>query len=361
MTNPKVSVIIPVYNTENELCKCLDSVLNQTEKEIEIICVNDGSADKSLSILEKYARKDKRIILINQKNAGVGVARNTGLKIAQGQFISFIDSDDYFLVLDVYERILKVFSEFDDVDFIEFGVENYTKSHILKESEKKRLENDNAYFSLRLGGLFNISEDLFLRTTVTIWNKVFRKSVITKYNIYFPEGLLFEDNGFFYKFIFSSKKGYYYKDKLYGRLLRENSIMGLCISKKSNEIANRLKVLYEVYQYIEKEYSPLRNFIMTEFLKISLREDYLFAKRRNKPKVLEYAHKLSFNLNPPWFNTDIIEHLRKKRWHKINELRISIRSRKITKFLEAIFCVKKENGNKVIRVFGIKIKSISLT
>ncbi|MDR1245149.1 MAG: glycosyltransferase [Endomicrobium sp.] len=358
MTNPKISVIIPVYNTEKEVCKCLDSVVNQTEKEIEIICINDGSTDKSLSILEKYANKDKRIIVINQNNRGVGGARNSGLKIAQGQFISFIDSDDYLLSLDAYEKILKILSDFDDLDFIEFGVEPYTESLILSEVEKKRLNDDQSYFSLKLEGLFNISEDLFSRTTVTVWNKVFRKSVITEYNITFPEGVLFEDNGFFYKFIFRVKKGYYYKEKLYGRLLRSNSIMGLCFNRKSNEIANRLKVLYDVYQYIEKEYSPIRKFVLTEFLKVSLREDYLFAKRKNKPKVLEYAHKLSFNLNPTWFNTDIIEHLREKRWYKINELRRS--NRKITKFLERIFCVKKENENKVVRIFGVKIKSRSL-
>jgi glycosyltransferase involved in cell wall biosynthesis len=125
-----------------------------------------------LSILEKYASEDKRIIVINQKNAGCGAVRNTGLKIAQGQFISFVDSDDCLLSLDVYEKILKVFSNFNDLDFIEFGVETYVEDTTVLESEEKRLKYDQAYFSLRLGGLFNIAEDLFSRTTSTVWNKV---------------------------------------------------------------------------------------------------------------------------------------------------------------------------------------------
>ena len=83
MSNPKISVIIPVYNTEKYLKQCLDSVINQTLKEIEIICVDDGSTDKSLKILEEYKEKDKRIIIIKQQNQYAGVARNNGLKTAK--------------------------------------------------------------------------------------------------------------------------------------------------------------------------------------------------------------------------------------------------------------------------------------
>lgn len=91
---PKVSIIVPVYNVENYLRKCLDSLINQTLKNIEIICINDGSTDNSLSILEEYASKDERIIVINQENAGVSSARNRGLEIATGEYIAFVDADD---------------------------------------------------------------------------------------------------------------------------------------------------------------------------------------------------------------------------------------------------------------------------
>ena len=96
MENIKVSVIVPVYNVEKYLHRCLDSIINQTLKEIEIICVNDCSTDSSLNILEDYKDKEDRIIIINhQKNLRLAAARNSGMKVAKGEYISFIDSDDY--------------------------------------------------------------------------------------------------------------------------------------------------------------------------------------------------------------------------------------------------------------------------
>ena len=93
---PKVSVIIPVYNTEKYLRECLDSVVNQTLEDIEIICINDGSTDSSLEILKEYAKNDKRIIILEQRNKGSGIARNYGLKIACGEYIAFMDGDDMY-------------------------------------------------------------------------------------------------------------------------------------------------------------------------------------------------------------------------------------------------------------------------
>ena len=90
----KVSVIIPVYNAEKYLAECLDSIVCQTLSDIEIICVNDGSSDNSLSLLEAYSRKDNRFKIINQENSGPGVARNTGINVASGEYIFFVDSDD---------------------------------------------------------------------------------------------------------------------------------------------------------------------------------------------------------------------------------------------------------------------------
>ena len=94
-SNPKVSIIIPVYNVEQYLPKCLDSIINQTLKDIEIICINDGSIDNSLSILKEYASKDDRIIIIDKENEGQGIARNLGIKKAKGKYIGFVDPDDW--------------------------------------------------------------------------------------------------------------------------------------------------------------------------------------------------------------------------------------------------------------------------
>ena len=106
-SNPKVSVIIPVYNAENYLRECLDSVINQTLKETEIICVDDGSEDSSLVILEEYKERDKRIKVLSQGNQGSGPARNKGMLSAEGEYISFMDSDDFYPVPETLEKLYK--------------------------------------------------------------------------------------------------------------------------------------------------------------------------------------------------------------------------------------------------------------
>ena len=94
-SEPKISVIIPIYNTAKYLPRCLDSILNNMYQNLEVICINDGSTDESAVILERYAAADSRIISVNKANAGVSAARNTGLDIATGDFIAFVDSDDW--------------------------------------------------------------------------------------------------------------------------------------------------------------------------------------------------------------------------------------------------------------------------
>ena len=105
----KVSIIIPVYNVEKYLQKCLESLVNQTLKEIEIICINDGSTDKSEEILKIFAQKDDRIIVVNKENEGQSVARNVGIKLAKGEFLGFVDSDDW-VDLDFFEKLYLLFT-----------------------------------------------------------------------------------------------------------------------------------------------------------------------------------------------------------------------------------------------------------
>ena len=106
MNDVKVSIIVPVYNVEKYLRQCVDSIVNQSLKEIEIICINDGSTDNSLQILEGYAQRDKRIKIINKRNEGLSTARNTGMEYATGEYIGFVDSDD-FINEKMYENLYK--------------------------------------------------------------------------------------------------------------------------------------------------------------------------------------------------------------------------------------------------------------
>lgn len=122
----KVSVIVPVYNVEKYLKEAMDCIINQTLKEIEIICVDDGSTDSSLDILNKYADKDNRIIILEQENQGAGVARNTGLDIARGEYLSFLDPDDFFeltLLEEFYEKAISC-----DADIVVCGLNTYDET-----------------------------------------------------------------------------------------------------------------------------------------------------------------------------------------------------------------------------------------
>ena len=117
---PKVSVIIPVYNAEQYLSQALDSVINQTLKDIEVICVDDGSTDKSLTVLQEYAQKDDRFVILTQKNKFAGAARNKGLDIANGEYVYFMDSDDYLSDENVLKSLYEIAKDYKDENIIKF-------------------------------------------------------------------------------------------------------------------------------------------------------------------------------------------------------------------------------------------------
>ena len=135
-TNKKlISIIVPVYNAENYIAKCIESLINQTYKNIEIILVDDGSTDKSAIICDEYAKKDSRIFVLHQKNGGVSRARNNGIKIAKGDFIAFVDCDD-FVNVDMYEKLLNKQQE-NDFDIVFCRLNEICDDKIIKVHEDK--------------------------------------------------------------------------------------------------------------------------------------------------------------------------------------------------------------------------------
>ena len=174
----KLSVIIPVYNTEKYLEKCINSILNQTYKNLEVILINDGSTDSSGIICEKMKGKDKRIILIHSENRGVSVARNIGISRATGKYISFVDSDDY-ISSDMYTDMIK---NINDVSMPICGY-NYMDDIGNKIGEK------NAYITeceILKKDFFLLCENFILNSPV---NKIFHADIIKKYNIKFDNSL----------------------------------------------------------------------------------------------------------------------------------------------------------------------------
>lgn len=223
---PKVSIIIPVYNAEGNICRCLDSLLKQSLSNIEIIAVNDGSKDRSLNLLNQYMNKDERIVVIDQENSGVSSARNTGISVSRGEYIGFVDSDDW-VDIDMYEELynLAVDNQADMVmcSYIrEFG--NHSKEKIFNLPEKVHYCQEEVHLKLlrRLIGPINeeIANPEFLDAWGTVWSKIYRKEIIKKNGIGFTdlkeigtnEDLLFNIYASYYSnsFIFINRPFYHY-------------------------------------------------------------------------------------------------------------------------------------------------------
>lgn len=188
MDNPLISVIVPVYNAEPNLRQCLDSILNQTLKEIEIICVDDGSTDKSLKILKEYQQKDNRITILQQQNKYAGVARNTGLRVAKGRYLSFLDADDFFqsnMLEDMYKK-----AEIDNSDIVICGWFNYNNKLKTVTKSFNFLPKFVALspFSGKL-----IANDLFTFSKPNAWTKLYRHSFFQKHNLQFENCKCYND------------------------------------------------------------------------------------------------------------------------------------------------------------------------
>ncbi len=182
--NVKVSVIIPVYNTEKYLDECLNSVQNQTLKDIEIVCVNDGSTDGSLKILEEHEKNDSRIRIINQENGGVSSARNNGIRNAHGDYIMFLDSDDCFVPY-ACEKEYNVAVK-NEANVVEFGVKDFVDGQAVdlsgvsyddsKITVYTRKENENPFSALNF-------------SCGVVWNKIWKRSFINENKLVFKEGI----------------------------------------------------------------------------------------------------------------------------------------------------------------------------
>ena len=209
----KVTIIIPIYNSEKYLEECLETVINQTYRNLEIILVNDGSTDNSLAIMEKYAKLDGRIMCISQKNLGVGFARNAGLENATGKYISFIDSDDY-VSLNFIEKLINTIQENDLYSYC--GVNINGKDTFLTEEENK----------------------LYIRQVCT--NKLYNAKYLK--NIRFSNHRYSEDLIFNYKLSFVSESVSSIQDSLYFYRKNEISISNNW-SNNYEEIFNQIDII----------------------------------------------------------------------------------------------------------------------
>lgn len=203
--NIKISVIIPVYNVQDYLEECLLHVINQTYSNLEIIVVNDGSTDNSGKILAKYVDLDNRIIVINKKNGGLSSARNAGIDIATGEYLAFIDSDDY-PDYDMFENLVKIIEKYKvDIAICSY-YRNINEHYEGYDVYDEKIAKIDALMEISKNGKFEAHA----------WNKIYKKELFE--NIRYPEGKLYEDIFTTYQLIdqieyigFTSQRLYYYR------------------------------------------------------------------------------------------------------------------------------------------------------
>lgn len=200
--NPKVSVILPIYNVSAYLEQCMDSIVNQTLKEIEIICVDDGSTDNSLEILKKYAENDQRVIILEQSNAGAGAARNKGIEIAKGDYLSFLDSDDFF-EKDMLEKAYQKACE-TKAQIVVFHSDQYREDEG-KFVEAKWVVKDKKLPPYRPMNHIAFTDNIFKVFVGWAWDKLFERKFVEENNFRFQEQRTSNDLLFVFSAIVAAK------------------------------------------------------------------------------------------------------------------------------------------------------------
>ena len=260
---PKISVILPIYNVDRYIRQCLDSLVNQTFTDIEIICVDDGSTDDSGLICDEYAQKDKRIKVIHKSNSGTGAARNDGLKIATGECIAFVDPDDW-IRENMFERLYSLLKA-KDVDIVMCTPGGF--------NEEKQLEEDFPYFvdsnfSKSLDNrIFNWQDISPFSYPMCVWNKLYKKKLFDDNDIDFAEGLDFEDHKVIFKSLLTAKRMFFIREKLYiYRFNRQGSIL----SDNNRRLIDHIQI-FDIVENILRETNTME----------LLRKDFLVYKAHN--------------------------------------------------------------------------------
>lgn len=282
---PKISVIIPVYGVEGYLGKCLDSVINQTYEDLEIICVNDCSPDNSAQILEEYAKKDNRIKIVNrEKNGGLSAARNTGMDNAGGKYFYFLDSDDW-IDLDYIEKIVEA-AEKNNVPIV-------VNTNILAEyPDRTERFNWNPYPKAPDNGEILSKDQSIGVTPCMTWTHLYEKSHIDKYTLRFPEGYIHEDNYFHYVSEVWADRIFAFEGAAYHYLQRDNGIM----NSRTDKTMPRLKIMNLILDYFEennlKNDSILKVWDFINFEPITTEPSYLLLKSTTK-RVYKFINETS--------------------------------------------------------------------
>ena len=287
----KISIIVPIYNVEQFINKCLDSIINQTYKNLEILLIDDETPDNSGKICDEYAKADKRIIVIHKKNGGVCSARNIGIELAAGNYIGWVDPDDW-IELDMFEYLITNAKKY-DADIV-------SSRYYRVKGNKKTLTGKFDKFTI-----FNNHEANENMVDNFFWNKLFKKEIFN--NIKFPEGWIYEGTFTMHKLFEKSKKIVLLPEAKYYYVYYEKSYMN------THSVKNKSDYIYAQicrYNDLHKNYPKIQDLLMDRIIKYSIRLVDLCYKRKNEIEKnldslktigeffndnLDYISKLEFN------------------------------------------------------------------
>lgn len=280
---PCISIVIPAYNAGKYIEKCLQSIIYQNYKDIEIIIVNDGSTDNTREICEKFVNQDSRIKLINTENKGAGSARNTGIDAAKGEYISFIDSDDY-ICPNYYSRMYEMIKA-GDADIVEG---HYKRVSGYDEDVFTNTGNVQEYTNIEKLLILYGDDEVEYINSVIVTNKLYRSSLFKE--VRFPVNRIIDDEFIIYKLIYNSKKIISTSDIMYAYVQSEESVMRA--SFKEKRVKDTLDVYDEVYEFFkDKGNDKLIEEILIRYLKYGIELAQKTSKSKDiieKNKTYEY-------------------------------------------------------------------------
>lgn len=335
----KISVVVPVYNVEKYLTECIESIRTQSLEDLEIICVNDGSTDSSLDILNKFASIDKRIIVINKSNSGYGHTMNMGLNAASGEYIGIIESDD-FAAKNMFEDLYQIAKQ-NDADIVKGDWFNYW-------SKNKFARKNNRISSAKAFKLTNSKKDKsLLRINPSVWSAIYKREFLNKNNIRFLEtpGASYQDLAFSFK-VFALAERVILTDKAYLYYRQDNMNSSVksktkvyCVCDEYDEIDRFLneypqlklefKVQEEINRYNAYVSSALRihDALKPEFVKVfseHFKKEYNTGLLGNE--FFKKVHKKEFMtlISSPEKYIKVLKSIERKR--KFNQIRKNILS-----------------------------------
>lgn len=293
---PLISIIIPIYKVESYLRRCVDSVLNQSYRNLEIILVDDGSPDQCPAICNEYAEKDKRIVVVHKTNGGLSDARNAGIEIAKGEYLSFIDSDD-FISVHYVQVLLGLVNDFNaDVAIAAF--------HSCSDVNFKFASIEKNGFELSKKEVFKLYTSMTNEgSLISACSKLYKKTLFE--SVRFPKGLRYEDAFTTYKLLDKAVKIGMTRNMVYCYCVRNDSIMGNVFDEKSVQV---LDAFYGAIDYFSKQ-PEIRNMFYPPLL---MREIFCWWGSKNVLKNDEMAKDILISYKENCKKLDFVETISKK-------------------------------------------------